>query len=711
MSTKFAVQQYINEGWSPIPIPKNEKGPRLSGWESTDFTPADFADDDNIGVHLGKSVNGTPALYDVDLDDKMAAVAAEILLPHTNRVHGRPSKPKSHYFYFCPEQINHVSFHGLGGGSDTIAELRGISPTSGSYTQTVIPPSMHPSGEQLAWDQHGKVALLPDAKLLIDSVRDVCISVAIARVFPGQGNRHEPRLAMAGFLYRAGLDELVIKAIGRAVMRIVGGDENDWLDVCRTTIQKLKSDPDATVTGGRKLAELMGEDGSRTIKLINKWLGRQDQAAIDEIVERFNHRYFLVTAGTTACVADDSDPFGIKLFTHEMFKKKHIKEQTPAKDFKDKQGKTRTKPGEPAADLWLKHPEGRQFENLVYCPPPLVAGAKDYNGWKGFAVAPVEGPWPLLEAHIRDIVCGGDDEGYYWLMNWCAALVQSPGHHAITGVVLQGGQGVGKGLFVHDVIGKMFDMRHYICISSSEQFYGRFAGELLSGRVLCFLDEATWGGDKRDMGTLKDRVTGDYLLVDRKNISQVMERSMLHLMIASNEDWPIGIDGDDRRFTVFNVKNPRANDPSYFGPIYAALDAEQQGFLWTLMNFPVVEELLRKPYDTEAKQNLKDRSLAPEADWWLNKLVDGKVLVNDKTWVTAVVRSLLHTNYLDYMQSQGHSRRLSPQGLNKRLKVFCPSLSAVKPHGKSREWVVPSLDQARREFDSYLKMTRDWDAD
>lgn len=713
--TKFWAQKYLSEGWSPIPIPSGEKGPRIADWERTTFAPADFGDDDNIGVHLGKHAAG-PGLYDIDLDDKWAPIAADILLAPTDRIHGRPSKPRSHRFYTCDETLEHFAIHGLGGANDTLVELRGISPNSKAYTQTVIPPSVHPSGEVLAWDQDGKPCHLKEGKPLIDGVKDIGLAVLIARGFPGAGNRHIPRLALAGFLHRAGLEKLRILAIGRAIMRMIGGDEGDWLDTARTTLAKLEADPEATVTGGPTLREML-TDGEATLKKCNLLLGRLDQAAVDDQIERLNKQYFIVTAGATPCVADDSRPDGITLFTFDAFKKVLIKERMPARKIKETKKKdgtlipAHTKPGRPVADVWLEHPQGRQYDRLVYCPPPLTPGPKDYDGWKGFSVKPEEMPTPLLDYHLKEIFCGGSDEILFWFHNWCAALFQRPGLHAITGVVAQGGQGVGKGLVFHDLLGKMFDLRHYICISSSEQFYGRFAGELLSGRTLVFLDEATWGGDKRDMGTLKDRVTGDFLLVDRKNISQVMERSMLHLAVASNEDWPIGVDADDRRFTILRVVNERANDPTYFGPLYDEIkNGGRAAFLAKMLAWPINEEMLRKPIDTRAKTALKMRSLPPEAEWWQECLGDGKILTTDKSWPEMPPRAAVHTAYLEYVQKLGITRRLGPTRLYKMLLKFCKSATFLKPHGKPRALKLPTLDVAREQFARFLGTDIDWDA-
>jgi len=241
-STLYWVERYLNEGWSPIPIPTGEKGPRIEGWEKMTFDLSDFAEGDNIGVHLGRHDKG-PGLYDADIDDPAAVIAVDMLMKPTGRVSGRRSKPRTHRFYTCDEPIDHFKIHGLGGANDTIIELRGISPTSRSCTQTVVPLSTHPSGESVEWACDQSVEHFTAGATLIAQVKHVGIARLIARVWPGKGHRHDPRLALAGFLYRALNDEQIVKAIGRAVMKMTGSSEQDWLDTARTTIAKLKRIP------------------------------------------------------------------------------------------------------------------------------------------------------------------------------------------------------------------------------------------------------------------------------------------------------------------------------------------------------------------------------------------------------------------------------------------------------------------------------------
>lgn len=689
---RFWVQRYLSEGWAPLPIPAGEKGPRSNSWPTEDYQVGDFHDDDNVGVKLGVT-----QLYDVDLDDKTAAIAADILLPPTNRVSGRPGKPRSHRFYLCSESIEHVPYYGLGGNNDTIVELRGFS-KNGSPTQTVVPPSTHPSGELITWEQDGKPTKFDAKGPLETGVRNVAVATLLARHFPGPGHRHAPRLALAGFLHRAGLEDLEVLNIGRAVMTIVGGDVQDWLDTCRTTLSKLKADPDAAITGGPTLKESL-DQGEQVLKRLNIWLGRQDQAQLDDMIEGYNKHYFLVTLGSNVVVGDDSHPDRLNFFTFENFKRRHIKDRQPDRITR----KGALVPGRPCAEVWLEHPDGRHHDQLVFAPPPLTCNPADYNGWKGLQLEPAPGPWPRIDYHLKQVVCGGSEDHYAWFINWCAALVQHPGTHANSAILLMGGQGTGKGFVAHDLLGSLFDRRHFLKLANSQQFYHRFAGELLSGRCLLFLDEATWGGDKREAGMLKDYVTGDSFVVDRKGISAETERSMLHLIIASNEDWPIGIDKDDRRFVAFKLDGTHAKSASYFEPLYLELKSGgQAGFLHDLLQWPIDWALLRQPPVTQAKTDLKLRSQAPEAEWWQDCLNSGRVLTTDKNWPTTVVRSALTAEYLQYMQNLGVGRRLSPGRLNKRLLEFCPSMVATRHMGKPRVWQLPVLSIARQEFEQYI---------
>ena len=135
-----AAQHYIRRGYAPVPVPVGQKGPRLVGWQNLRLREEDVAEvfrgAGNIGLILGAPSGN---LVDVDLDCPEARELADRFLPPTDGITGRPSSPSSHRWYICPDlqTVRHRDpvTHG------SIVELRGVG------SQTLVGPSIHPSGE------------------------------------------------------------------------------------------------------------------------------------------------------------------------------------------------------------------------------------------------------------------------------------------------------------------------------------------------------------------------------------------------------------------------------------------------------------------------------------------------------------------------------------------------------------------------------------
>src|SRR5262249_11716179 len=141
---------YFRKGFCPIPIPKGEKGPKVKGWKELRYTEADlpmvFGEGAvNIGLLLGEPSGW---LTDVDLDCAEAVVLAAVFLPGMGWKSGRKSKPKSHWWFLCAGAKTRKFEDGKG----VVLEIR----STGS--QTVVPPSVHPSREEYEWDQFDEPA-------------------------------------------------------------------------------------------------------------------------------------------------------------------------------------------------------------------------------------------------------------------------------------------------------------------------------------------------------------------------------------------------------------------------------------------------------------------------------------------------------------------------------------------------------------------------
>jgi hypothetical protein len=179
MNILDSARQYISRGWCPIPIPYKEKGPKLKEWNKLRLTTATARDHfngapQNIGVLLGEPSGW---LVDVDLDCEEARRIAPRVLAATARF-GRAGSTNSHWLYRVPgAESCRYALRTPDGHMHTLIELRATN------LQTVFPPSTHPSGEMICWEDD----VIPteiSAENLSDAVLEAAVRCAFARFAP-----------------------------------------------------------------------------------------------------------------------------------------------------------------------------------------------------------------------------------------------------------------------------------------------------------------------------------------------------------------------------------------------------------------------------------------------------------------------------------------------------------------------------------------------
>jgi hypothetical protein len=256
-------------------------------------------------------------------------------------------------------------------------------------------------------------------------------------------------------------------------------------------------------------------------------------------------------------------------------------------------GKSRSK-----GKVWLAHPNRRQFDGITFDPTTTHHRGSLYNIWRGFTEPPVKGNCDLYWEHVKNVICGSIAEYYSYVRKWLAHLVQKP-HVVTTGLVLMGKQGTGKNTFV-DPIGKLFGA-HYLPLDNIQQLLGQFNFHLKNA-ALIHANEAVWGGNRKELGVLKAMVTDEFSVIEGKGKDRIVVRNFKHVIISSNEDWPVALDRDDRRFLVLRVSDVHKEDIPYFKAIQEQLNSGGlQALLYDLMNEAICDFDPRIiPQNTEA---------------------------------------------------------------------------------------------------------------
>ena len=149
MTTLDSVLTYIDSGLAPIPVPHKQKGPAIKNWTGLRIDKNNVEEyfngrEMNVGILMGRPSND---IVDIDLDDPHAVELAPHFLPETGAVFGRKSNPQSHYIYRA-QGLYTKKFSTKSQGM--LVEIRS-SNENDEPSQTIFPPSCHPSGEAITW--------------------------------------------------------------------------------------------------------------------------------------------------------------------------------------------------------------------------------------------------------------------------------------------------------------------------------------------------------------------------------------------------------------------------------------------------------------------------------------------------------------------------------------------------------------------------------
>ncbi|WP_170447346.1 DUF5906 domain-containing protein [Ruegeria arenilitoris] len=309
-------------------------------------------------------------------------------------------------------------------------------------------------------------------------------------------------------------------------------------------------------------------DGSLTIGTVFQYakdLGWN--GPMNSVVRDMNSRFGILTYGTTTRIIlkNSVSTEVLSLLGKGPFEDRLAPEKFPVTD---DSGNTAWRP---KAKFWMQHPYAAHYHEVDFDPslPPGHNGHV-WNMWRGFAVEPIPGDWSKLKDHIFDNICRGNDEYFNWLMNWLALGVQQPALVIGTAPVLKGLPGTGKGVLAN-AYGQLW-MPHFVSITKDDHVRGRF-NQHMEGRRFVYVDEAMFGGDRKNAGVIKTMLTEPQIMIERKGVDPIWLKNHMIFMITSNERSVVPADIGDRRWQVFEVSDRKREDKAYFAAIAQQMNA------------------------------------------------------------------------------------------------------------------------------------------
>lgn len=286
--------------------------------------------------------------------------------------------------------------------------------------------------------------------------------------------------------------------------------------------------------------------------------------SVEEMFQLYNNEYsHVLVNGSNAIVRKNVNDFGeidYEYFALEQFRsatRHHPKVEINGK-------KTRL------ADAWLDS-ESKNFNphGITYDPSNTTHKYNLFNGWR---YEPLQfdpryiDPW--LD-HIKYIICDGDEVAADYVIKWFAYMFQHPDKKTISSLVLQSGEGCGKGVMV-DPIGELMGRNYYYC-SGEDELMDRFNFPT-ANRKLIFLDEVFVGSIAK-ANKLKAKISSERDSIELKGINRAGLKNLCQYVLSGNDQNFLRLDLKQRRYLIIKPSHRVQNNHAYFSPLVARKDS------------------------------------------------------------------------------------------------------------------------------------------
>lgn len=209
--TNQLIEEYVDSGWSILPVKPDEKRPYMANWlqytrtrATKDMVSNWFASlsGAGVGVVTGRISN----MVALDVESWCPVPIDELLKKYPTQMIARSGGGGYHLFYQYPQNVGKVSNRvGIFEGADLRAD--------GGFL--VLPPTMHQSGRRYEWVKRGPLGAFPTGLLDLQSRSpgqgEGWITEALRGV--SEGGRNDTCARLAGYFFKKGLNSDIVEAL------------------------------------------------------------------------------------------------------------------------------------------------------------------------------------------------------------------------------------------------------------------------------------------------------------------------------------------------------------------------------------------------------------------------------------------------------------------------------------------------------------------
>ena len=310
--------------------------------------------------------------------------------------------------------------------------------------------------------------------------------------------------------------------------------------------------------------------------------------------------------------------------------------------------------------------------------------------------------------HILNMWCNGHVDEYNYVLNWFASIIQFPWRKLRSCIVLKSTERAGKGVII-DKIREILGENYIFHPTSPKDILGDF-NVGCRNKLLIFLDELVWGGDKERAGTFKKLITEKYISINEKFKSIFIVKNLINVVIASNEAWVVPAGTTDTRWFVLKLNSylARCSKAEKRKIVNEILETDTK----CLAKFFYERDITNWDSDdiiiTDELREQRIQSMNPLNKWWFDCLNDGYLYYNNKKYYfdLPISKAILFSSYIE----SSNDRHIVKRSFNKTMMELLGNPETIRHRVDGRQircYMLPKIEASQNIWKN-IYADNDW---
>ena len=302
-------------------------------------------------------------------------------------------------------------------------------------------------------------------------------------------------------------------------------------------------------------------------------------------------------------------------------------------------------------DDWLTDPKMRTYDKLDFLPMQQTPD-NIYNTFNGYAaelknIKKENIEESLIIKHIKNL-CNNDDDVFDYVIHFLARKLQKPYLLTNTALIFKSNEGAGKDLFFNWFGNKILGSEYYYNTEKPELLFGRFTTSL-ENKILIIVNETSGKDTFQIKENIKCAITAETNIIEHKGLKPYKNTNHIGYIFLTNNENPIKIDINDRRFCGIECNNLICNNVDYFNALRNELNNGEydKAFFNYLMSFDCENyDFTNNRPKTNYYNDMQELNIPPLISFIENFVIENN---NIKNKILEISSSAFYTKFNDYI--------------------------------------------------------------